>query len=124
MRGPVACAARGNAVLHRALRPARPPRRAERPVTWFSTTGARHHEGLLAPTPLYNSASLCTCVGTTAFRYRRRAPRSQPAPHDNSGKARFSCSRPLHRHFPVSGPEDVSQGPCRSCLALRYAGGI
>jgi hypothetical protein len=46
-------------------------------------------------------------------------PRRQPAPHGDSGKARFSCSRPLHRHFPVSGPEDVPRGPCGSCLALR-----
>jgi hypothetical protein len=51
-------------------------------------------------------------------------PRRQPTLHGDSGKARFSCSRPLHRHFPVSGSEDVPRGPYGSCLTLRHAGRV
>jgi hypothetical protein len=114
----------GSYVLHRALRPARTLRRADRPATWFSATEVRHHEGLLTSTPLYDDASLCTHAGTPAHGHRRHAPRRQPAPHGDSGKAQFLCFRPLHRHFPVSGAEDVTWGPCGSCLVLRHAGGV
>jgi hypothetical protein len=91
---------------------------------WFSTTGARHHEGLLAPTPFYDDTGFCTHAGTPAHGHRRRPPRRQPSPHDDSGKARFLCTRSLHRHFTVSGAEDVPWGPCGPCLALRHAGGV